>query len=145
MSTENYGIDPDRPTHNLAVRSAAPDGHVDPAVEFVPDAHQPAAAAAYLRAAKYHETASYGAYLEMGPEKGVARFDELWERYRTAWDAFLGASAWVSEPVEIPYEATTLPGHLIRSGDGRRRTLVMNNGSDGSMVDMWMQGALDAL
>ena len=49
MSIQNYGIDPDRPTHNLAVRSAAPDGQVDPEVEFVPDAGQPAAAAAYLR------------------------------------------------------------------------------------------------
>ena len=56
--------------------------------------HRRSAAAAHLRAAKYHETASYAAYLEMGPEKGVARFDELWERYRAAWDAFLGAGAW---------------------------------------------------
>jgi hypothetical protein len=107
--------------------------------------HTRSAAAAYLRAAKYHETASYGAYLEMGPEKGVARFDELWERYRDAWDAFLAAVHWANEPVEIPYEGTTLPGHLLRSGEGARRTLVMNNGSDGSMVDMWTQGALDAL
>jgi hypothetical protein len=107
--------------------------------------HRRAAAAAYLRAAKYHETASYGAYVEMGPERGVARFDELWERYRAAWDAFLGAVAWENAAVEIPFEDTTLPGHLVRSGDGARRTLVMNNGSDGSMVDMWMQGALEAL
>jgi hypothetical protein len=107
--------------------------------------HHRSAAAAFLRAAKYHETASYAAYLEKGPEDGVARFDELWERYRDAWDAFLDVVAWPSEPVEIPYEDTTLPGYLVRSGDGARRTLVMNNGSDGSMVDMWMQGALEAL
>lgn len=107
--------------------------------------HRRSAAAAYLRAAKYHETASYGAYMEMGPEKGVARFDALWERYRDAWDAFLGAVAWEDEAIEIPYEGTTLPGYFVRSGDGARRTLVMNNGSDGSMVDMWMQGGLEAL
>jgi hypothetical protein len=107
--------------------------------------HHRSAAAAFLRAAKYHETASYAAYLEKGPEDGVARFDELWERYRDVWDAFLDVVAWSSEPVEIPYEDTTLPGYLVRSGDGARRTLVMNNGSDGSMVDMWMQGALEAL
>ncbi len=49
MTQDIYGIDPDRPTHNQSVRAADARGHVDPAVEFVPDATQPAAAAAYLR------------------------------------------------------------------------------------------------
>ena len=47
--TTQYGMDPDRVTDNLAVRSVAPDGHVDPAVEFLPDTAHPAGAAAALR------------------------------------------------------------------------------------------------
>ena len=47
--TTQYGMDPDHPTDNPAVRSAAPDGHVDPAVEFMQDTAHPAGAAAALR------------------------------------------------------------------------------------------------
>lgn len=49
MSKDNYGLDPERPTANPAVRSADAEGHVDPELEFVPDATQPAGAAALLR------------------------------------------------------------------------------------------------
>jgi hypothetical protein len=49
MSKDNYGLDPDRPTANAAVRHADADGHVDPALEFVTDTTQPAGAAAFLR------------------------------------------------------------------------------------------------
>jgi hypothetical protein len=47
--TTQYGMDPDRVTDNLAVRSVAADGHVDPLVEFLPDTAHPAGAAAALR------------------------------------------------------------------------------------------------
>jgi len=49
MSKDNYGLDPERPTHNPAVQSADAQGHVDPAVEFSPDAEDPAGAVALLR------------------------------------------------------------------------------------------------
>ncbi|GAA4345121.1 URC4/urg3 family protein [Variovorax defluvii] len=49
MTGNNYGLDPDRPTANAAVRHADADGHVDPALEFVEDTHRPAGAAAFLR------------------------------------------------------------------------------------------------
>ena len=39
MSEDNYGLDPDRPTANVAVRHADADGHVDPALEFA--GHRP--------------------------------------------------------------------------------------------------------
>lgn len=47
--TTQYGMDPDHLTANLAVRSAAPDGHVDPAIEFMQDTAHPAGAVAALR------------------------------------------------------------------------------------------------
>lgn len=49
MSKDNYGLDPDRPTSNAAVRHADADGHVDPALEFVEDTARPAGAVAFLR------------------------------------------------------------------------------------------------
>lgn len=49
MSRDNYGLDPERPTANPAVRSADAEGHVDPAAEFVDDTTHPAGAAAHLR------------------------------------------------------------------------------------------------
>jgi hypothetical protein len=49
MSKDNYGLDPDRPTSNAAVRHADAEGHVDPALEFVEDTSRPAGAVAFLR------------------------------------------------------------------------------------------------
>ena len=49
MSKDNYGLDPDRPTSNAAVRHADANGHVDPALEFVEDTARPAGAVAFLR------------------------------------------------------------------------------------------------
>lgn len=49
MSRLDYGMDPDRPTRNRAVQSADDEGHVDPALEFEPDAEQPAGAVTLLR------------------------------------------------------------------------------------------------
>ena len=52
MSKDNYGLDPDRPTSNAAVRHADADGHVDPALEFVEDTARPAGAVAFLRSTR---------------------------------------------------------------------------------------------
>lgn len=49
MSKDNYGVDPERPTHNPAVQSADAQGHVDPAMELIAYTAHPASAAAYLR------------------------------------------------------------------------------------------------
>ncbi|MES2529968.1 MAG: URC4/urg3 family protein [Pseudomonadota bacterium] len=49
MSKDNYGIDPERPTTNTAVRHAGADGHVDPTLELAGNLNEPAAAAAFLR------------------------------------------------------------------------------------------------
>ena len=51
------------------------------------------------------------------------------------------------EPVEIPYEGTTLNGFYFRGqgASGPRPLLIMNNGSDGSLLDMWTMGGAGAL
>ncbi|PZQ74758.1 MAG: DUF1688 domain-containing protein, partial [Variovorax paradoxus] len=104
MSTENYGIDPDRPTHNLAVRSAAPDGHVDPAVEFVPDAHQPAAAAAYLRTTDAIRTRAAALLAR------ARRGESAWFRVGDA-NALEDAAREVAEVTRDRYEWGPIPYH----------------------------------
>lgn len=105
------------------------------------------AAARYLRAANYYAAASEKADATPDP----ALFTELWEKHRTAWDRFVDLSvesgALDIERIAIPYEGTTLPGYFFRSGaaDEPRRTLIYNNGSDGSVVGSWVRAVADAL
>jgi hypothetical protein len=42
------------------------------------------------------------------------------------------------EPVKIPYQGTTLQGFYMRgrSRESRRPLLILNNGSDGSILDL---------
>jgi hypothetical protein len=49
--------------------------------------------------------------------------------------------------IAIPYEDTTLPGYLLRpdATGAARPTLVMTNGSDGSLPSLWAAGAAEAL
>ena len=43
------------------------------------------------------------------------------------------------ERIKIPYEDQTMPGYLFRpsTSDSQRRTLIMNNGSDGAVTSIW--------
>ena len=76
-----------------------------------------------------------------------ALFAALWEKHRAAWDRFAGLTDPPAERLEIPYEGTTLPGYFFRPArtGGPRRTLIFNNGSDGSMSGAWTEGIADAL
>ncbi len=104
------------------------------------------AAGQYLRGSLYYSLATYSADGTDDP----SLFAALWEKHRDAWDRFVdladfgGAAA---ERIEIPYEGTTLPGYFFRSGPARtpRRTLIFNNGSDGSVVGALTGGIADAL
>jgi hypothetical protein len=104
------------------------------------------AASQYLRGSLYYSLATYSADAAGEPDL----FGSLWEKHRAAWDRFVdladfgGAEA---ERIEIPYEGTTLPGYFFRSGlaGTPRRTLIFNNGSDGSVVGALTGGIADAL
>jgi hypothetical protein len=104
------------------------------------------AAGQYLRGSLYYSLATYSADGAGDP----ALFASLWERHRDAWDRFVDLREFggaVAERVEIPYEGTTLPGYFFRSGSvgSPRRTLIFNNGSDGSTVGAWTGGIAAAL
>lgn len=106
--------------------------------------HRRTAAARWLRAASYWSEASDRA-------DTTGEFTALWERHRDAWDRFVDLTDAVGdvtvERLSVPYEDTTLPGYLFRSGpaDEPRRTLVHTNGSDGSVVGAWTRGLAEAL
>jgi hypothetical protein len=108
--------------------------------------HRCSAAGQYLRASLYYSVATYSADATGDP----ALFASLWEQHRAAWDQFVDLGVFggaVAERLEVPYEGTTLPGYFFRSGPAGepRRTLIFNNGSDGSVVGAWTDGIACAL
>ncbi|MEZ4564378.1 MAG: prolyl oligopeptidase family serine peptidase [Thermomicrobiales bacterium] len=98
---------------------------------------------AYLRASTYYGQAYFFTYGTTQPDRIV----EVWEASRAAFDQFAALLHPAAEAVTIPYEDTTLPGYALLVDDSgeRRPWLVMNNGSDGTMGDMWVQGAAAGL
>jgi hypothetical protein len=101
------------------------------------------AARQFLRASMYYSVASNVADGTGDP----TLFARLWGKHRAAWDRFVDLTDLQIEQIEIPYEATTLPGYFFRSGPAGepRRTLIYNNGSDGPVTGAWVQGVADAL
>jgi alpha-beta hydrolase superfamily lysophospholipase len=105
--------------------------------------HPVSARRAYLRAATYYDTATFFVDRTREPE----RFLPTWKLHRSCWDRFCALSDPPIEPVGIPYEGTELSGYVFRSSRGRepRPLLILNNGSDGPVSAMWLQGAAGAL
>ena len=106
--------------------------------------HRVSAARAYLRAANYLAVAT----------NAIACLDDTtdllptFSAHRAAWEGFVAMAAWRVERVDIPYEGTSMPGWLFHpdSSVTPRPTLVINNGSDGSISSVWCaaaEGGLD--
>lgn len=105
--------------------------------------HRVSAREAYLRAATYYAQAAFF----VAGTKDPSQLLPTWEAHRASADAFFARLDPPAEQVQIPYEGTTLPGYaLIVDDSGKPRPwLIMNNGSDGSVIDMWAQAAAAAL
>jgi hypothetical protein len=102
--------------------------------------HALSAHGAYLRASNYWFAASF--YV-LGTKDGtVERMRDLWRRHRSCFEAAAAHAAPPWERVAIPYEGVELEGWLFRGRPAGERAplLLLNNGSDGSVVDMWVQG-----
>ncbi|GHD43090.1 alpha/beta hydrolase family protein [Streptomyces galbus] len=67
--------------------------------------------------------------------------------HRACWDRFVDASAGSHVRVEVPYEDRPMPGYLLRpdASGAARPTLVVTNGSDGTLPSLLSYGAADAL
>ncbi|MGC4108465.1 MAG: hypothetical protein QM753_19250 [Thermomicrobiales bacterium] len=105
--------------------------------------HRVSAREAYLRASNYYAQAAFVAEGTDDPAQGAT----LFELHRNAWDNFVSRLDVPAEPITIPYEDTTLPGYAFRVDDtaDKRPWVIFNNGSDGSMTDMWAEGIAAAL
>ncbi len=106
--------------------------------------HRVSAARAYLRAANYLAVAT----------NAVAGLDDTTDllptfgAHRAAWEGFVAMTSWRVERVDIPYEGNSMPGWLFHPDNSAtpRPTLVINNGSDGSISSVWCaaaEGGLD--
>ncbi|MFB8173014.1 alpha/beta fold hydrolase [Kitasatospora purpeofusca] len=102
--------------------------------------HRVSARDGFLRASNYYRSAEF--FLHGHPCD--PRHDHAYDR---SVDCFRSAAALFSpiiEPVEIPYEGTTLPGYLYRVDDSGtpRPTLIMHNGFDGTAEELHFFGAM---
>lgn len=105
--------------------------------------HQASARDAFLRASTYYNTAAY--FLDGTSDP--SRLLPTWKAHRECFDEAASRFDPPVEKVEIPYEDTTLPGYMFTVDDsGRSRPLlILNNGSDGPVSDMYMRGGAAAL
>ncbi len=105
--------------------------------------HRQSAASAYLRAANYLAVAVNAVDGLKSPDPLLPTFRE----HRAAWAGFIANAPYKVEAVDVPYEETTLPGFFFsaEAGTAARPTLIMINGSDGSLSNLWGSGAAGAL
>lgn len=104
--------------------------------------HRESARQAYLWAQNFYDSATY--FLDGSSDP--SRFLPTWEALYECWLKSLPAFDPPIEPVSIPYEGTHLRGFHMRgkSKERRRPLLILANGSDGSLLDMWLWGGAGA-
>lgn len=105
--------------------------------------HRESARQAWMWAQSYYDTATYFVDGSGDPN----RFLPTWELFYNGWLRAITFFDPPGEPVSIPYEDTALQGFYFRAkgATGRRPLLIMNNGSDGSLLDMLTFGGAGAL
>jgi len=105
--------------------------------------HRVSARDSFLRAASYYQASEF--FLHGDPKDArIAR------AYRLSIDCYHQCAKLhdpVIEPIEIPYEKTTLPGYFHHTDTSKtpRPTLIMHTGFDGSAEEMHVSGARAAV
>jgi hypothetical protein len=104
--------------------------------------HRESARQAYLWAQNFYDSATYFVDGSADP----SRFLPTWELLYDCWLKSLPLFDPPIEAVSIPYEGTSLHGFYFRgkSKAARRPLLILINGSDGSLLDMWLWGGAGA-
>jgi Alpha/beta hydrolase family len=97
----------------------------------------------YLRACSYYRSAEFFLHANPADPRVKRAFERSVGSYKAAAALFTPAIA----ALEIPYEGTTLPAyfHPADSSGTPRKTLVLNNGFDGSAEEMHWMGARAAV
>jgi dienelactone hydrolase len=106
--------------------------------------HNVSASRAYLRAADYFALAVNAID---GRAIDTNQLQPTFRRHAAAWHGFITNTRWPVERIDLPYEGKSMPGWFFRpdASGSRRRTLVINNGSDGSLSGCWTQAGEGAL
>jgi hypothetical protein len=104
--------------------------------------HRESARQAFLWAQNFYDSATYFVDGSSDP----SRFLPTWEALYDCWLKSLSTFDPPIEPVTIPYEGTPLHGFYFRSKSPKRKRplLILANGSDGSLLDMWLWGGAGA-
>ena len=113
------------------------------AEESASQGHKESARQAYLWAQNFYDSTTYFVDNSEDPE----RFLPTWELLYDCWLKALPLFEPPIESVSIPYENTELHGFLFRGASSlpQRPLLILNNGSDGSLLDMWTNGGAGAV
>jgi dienelactone hydrolase len=96
--------------------------------------HRISARDSFLRASSYYRSSEF--FLHANPDD--PRMKRAYERSVACYKAAAALFSPAIEAVEIPYEGTTLPGyfHSPDTSGRPRKTLLINNGFDGSAEEM---------
>ena len=126
----------------LAFKQAGDEAHAM-AEDSAASGHRESARQAYLWAQNFYDSSTYF----IDGSKDPSRFLPTWELLYDCWLKSLPLFDPPIEPVKIPYENTELHGFFIRgkNASGKRPLLILANGSDGSLLDMWLWGGSGAL
>lgn len=105
--------------------------------------HRISARDGFLRAATYYRTSEFFLHGNPSDPRITSAYRRSVECYKACAQLFDPPI----EPVEIPYENTTLPGYFHRVDcSGRRRpTLIVHSGFDGSAEELHVDGARAAV
>jgi len=105
--------------------------------------HRVSARDGMLRAANYYRNSEF--FLHARPDD--PRIRHAYERSISCFKHAASLFTFPIEPIEIPYENTTLPGYFYRADASpiQRPLVVMHNGFDGSVEEMHFLGALAAV
>lgn len=105
--------------------------------------HRVSARDSYLRASNYYRTSEF--FLHRNPRD--PRMARAYQQSVACYKACAKLYDPPIEPVEIPYEHTTLPGYFHRADrhSHRRPTIIMHSGFDGSCEELHVSGARAAV
>lgn len=111
--------------------------------ESLGQGHKESARQAYMWAQNYYDSATYFADGSKDPSRLLPTWELLYDCWLKAVPLFDPAI----EPVEIPYENTKLRGFYFKGkgSSSKRPVLILVNGSDGSLLDMWLWGGAGAV
>ena len=108
--------------------------------------HTISARDAYLRASNYYRTAEF---LLMDPTD--SRIQTTWGKSKECFSRATTLFSPAFEPIEIPFEGTTLPGYFYRTANGNntdtssRPTLIAHGGFDSTLEELYTSAAAPAL